>query len=309
MSDFVFDKFQVVFLPRDVQNFDIFSVDVEDWFHSFNYLEPIRFEEWDNLPSVVEKGFNTYLELLLSYNQNATFFFLGWVAKKYPHLVRKAKESGFEIASHGMYHQAVNELTPSQFFEDVDSTKKLLEDIAGDEVWGYRSPSFTFLGNHSFFYESLIKAGYRYDSSLFPAKRKVGGSSCSLFAPFEIFSNSGKLLEFPITAGKIFSFPICFSGGGYFRLFPYFIFKIFVRQVKKENRPIIIYVHPRDIYPHRSEHKMNTIGRFKTYVNIKSVPKKIEILLKLFRFHSFKHYMLQNFCNILFPSKIWNGRE
>lgn len=298
LKDFFTNKFNIAFLKQEVQSLNIFSMDVEDWFSSFNFIEPPKIEEWDSLPSIVEKGFYRVSELLLKYKTDATFFFLGWIAKKYPHLVKEAKKNGFEIASHGFYHQKVFKLSHNQFFEDIVSTKKFLEDIAGENVLGYRAPSFTFTNDIDWFFPTLIEAGYKFDSSLFPAKRQIGGFSFEYLAPFEIVSNGGKLIEFPITVAKVLSKPLCFFGGGYLRFFPFFIFNIMAKQVEREHRPLIVYIHPREFEPEDIRLKMSLVGKFKSYVNINSTTKKIEKILSRFRFTSFTKYILQNYGRI-----------
>lgn len=295
LEDYMLINNKINFLKPKVANLNIFSVDVEDWFNSFYFIDPPKIEEWDTLPSIVEKGFYRVSELLLKYKTDATFFFLGWIAKKYPHLVKEAKKNGFEIASHGFYHQEVFRLSREQFFEDIVSTKKLLEDIAGVNVLGYRAPSFTIPNSVDWLFPTLIEAGYKFDSSLFPAKRKVGGFSSEYFAPFEIVSNGGKLIEFPITVAKVLSKPVCFFGGGYLRFFPFFIFNTMAKRVERDHRPLIIYIHPREFEPEGIRLKMSFVGRFKYYVNITSTPKKIEKVLNSFRFTSFTKYILQNY--------------
>lgn len=299
MENLFKDKLKIAFLSQKEQAMNIFSVDVEDWFHSFHFIAPPKIEQWDNLPSVVENGFYRIVELLIKYKTKATFFFLGWVAKKYPHLVKESQKNGFEIASHGFFHQEVYKMSSKEFYDDLVSSKKLLEDISGEEVLGYRAPSFTLTNDTDWFYPNLIRAGYRYDSSLFPAKRGIGGLLTNYFAPFEISYNGGKLLEFPITIAKVLKWQFCFFGGGYLRLFPYFVFSTMAKQVAKEHRPIIVYIHPRELHFLKVKQRMSIIGRFKNSVNLKSTPQKIEKILKRFVFTSFKDYILTNY------GKIW----
>lgn len=297
LEDYVLINNKINFLKPKVANLNIFSVDVEDWFHSFHFIEPPKIEDWDRLPSIVEKGFYRVLDLLSKHRVSATFFFLGWVARKYPRLVKEAKQNGFEIASHGFYHQEVFKLSREQFFEDIVSTKKLLEDIAGENVLGYRAPSFTFTNDIDWFFPTLIEAGYKYDSSLFPAKRKIGGFLSEYFGPFGVSTGDGKFIEFPITVAKVLSKPLCFFGGGYFRFFPFFIFNIMANKVESEHRPLIMYTHPREFEPEEIRLKMSFVGKFKSYVNIGSTPKKIEKVLDSFRFTSFAKYIIQNYGN------------
>ncbi|MFN3306975.1 MAG: polysaccharide deacetylase family protein [Candidatus Kapaibacteriota bacterium] len=299
MESLIVGQLRIALLSPREQAMNIFSVNVEDWFHSFNFIEPIKIEQWGNQPSVVENGFYRILELLLKYKTRATFFFLGWVAKKYPHLVKESNENGFEIASHGFFHQEVYKISIEELYNDLVSSKKLLEDISGDPVLGYRAPSFTFTKDTYWFYPTLIRAGYRYDSSLFLAKRRVGGFSTPNFTPFEISYGGCKLLEFTISMAKVLKWPFCFFGGGYLRPFPYFIISTMARQVIKERRPIIVYIHPRELFSLKVKQRMSLMGRFKHNINVKSTPQKLEKILKRFVLTSFKDYILRNYGNIL----------
>ncbi len=262
-----------------IKNF--FTIDVEDWYHIVDEFSMPKIEQWDSLPTIVEKDFLYLLDILDEYNTKATCFFLGYIARRFPHLVKIAKERGHEICSHGFYHQVVYSQTREEFYDDVSSSKKLLEDISGDYVFGYRAPSFSVIETTPWFFEVLIDAGYRYDSSVFPAKREHGGLKADLFEPFFIRTSNGVLLEIPISISRFLFLQTCFFGGGYLRFFPMWLINHMVKKVNAELRPVVFYVHPREIDPVQPKLKSSLKRRFKAYVNLRTTEKKIrEILSK-----------------------------
>jgi len=223
----------------------IFSIDVEDWFNlSGTGLEPPP-SEWDRLESRVEQNFRSLLELLAEGGGTATCFFVGYFAKRFPHLVREALAAGHEIASHGYHHRLVYEMSPDEFYEDALATRKLLEDISGRAVHGFRAPAFSVTARTPWFFDKLAEAGYQYDSSVFPAHHQTGGIATDKLAPHSVATSAGTLAEFPITAVRVLGKPVCFFGGGYLRLFPYPVIRTMGHRALREGRPIVLYVHPR----------------------------------------------------------------
>lgn len=266
----------------------VFSVDVEDWFHILDLPTTPDIAEWEALPSRVERNFERLLELFERKGVHVTCFFLGWVAKKFPSLVKKAARHGHEIASHGYAHRLVYQLRPEAFYEDAVRSKKILEDIAGRAVWGYRSAGFSVTHDTGWFFDKLIEAGYVYDSSVFPATRGHGGMADEQRAPFWIEGNAGRLFEFPLSVAEVMGKPMCFFGGGYLRLFPYRVISRMANRVLNEGRPVIFYVHPREIDPEHPRLAMNWKRRFKSYVNLDSTMPKIERLMQEFSITSFE---------------------
>jgi polysaccharide deacetylase family protein (PEP-CTERM system associated) len=269
----------------------IFSVDVEDWFHILDLPSTPPISDWDQLPSRVEQNFLKLLDIFSEKNASVTCFFLGWVAQKFPHLVREAAKRGHEIASHGYAHRLVYQLTQQEFLDDATKSKKILEDAAGRTVLGYRSAGFSVTEDTPWFFEMLMEAGYRYDSSVFPAPRGHGGLEGAQFTPFLHRSGSHTLVEFPITIKGVFGKPICFYGGGYLRLFPYALIRRMTRVVLAEGRPVIFYVHPREIDPHHPRLAMGLARRFKSYVNLRTTEPKIRRLLSEFEFTTFEKFI------------------
>jgi polysaccharide deacetylase family protein (PEP-CTERM system associated) len=272
----------------------IFSVDVEDWFHILAIESAPKFSEWESLPSFVEKNFLRLIDIFDRNEVKVTCFFLGWVAKKFPHLIKEAASRGHEIASHGYAHKLVYEMTEKEFYEDALKSKTIIEDITGHKVLGYRSSGFSVIKETPWFFEKLIKANYFYDSSVFPTKRVHGGFKTDNFKPYWINTNSGRILEFPITIKRVLGRPMCFFGGGYLRLYPYFIIRNMALKVLKEGRPVIFYIHPREIDPYHPRLRMSFKRRVKSYINLEMTKDKIEKILSEFEIITFERFISKN---------------
>ena len=270
----------------------IFSIDVEDWFHILDLPTTPEIAQWDSLPSRVENNFAKLLAILDERKAKATCFFLGWIAEKYPRLVREAARQGHEIASHGYEHRLAYEMTSQEFFEDAVRSKKVIEEICGQPVWGYRASGFSVTKDTPWFFDRLIEAGYRYDSSLFPASRGHGGLPNGRYAPYRL--ESADFVEFPATVERLLGKPICFFGGGYLRLFPYFLIRTMTRRVLRQERPAIFYVHPREIDLGSPRLAMGFKRRFKSYVNISTTEPKIKKVLSDFEMVTFQEYLVRS---------------
>lgn len=269
----------------------IFSIDVEDWFNlSGTGLEPPP-SEWDRLESRVERNLRLLFGLLAEGGGTATCFFLGYFAKRFPHLVREAVAAGHEVASHSYFHRLVYEMTPAEFYEDALASRKLLEDISGKPVRGYRAPAFSVTDHTPWFFDKLAEAGYQYDSSVFPARHQTGGLATSRFEPHGIETAAGTIAEFPITVVRVLGTPMCFFGGGYLRLFPYHLMRSMGRRALKEGRPIVFYIHPREIDPDHPRMALSRRRKFTCYVNLRSTRPKIEHILRDFQVSSFSQHM------------------
>jgi polysaccharide deacetylase family protein (PEP-CTERM system associated) len=265
----------------------IFSIDVEDWFHILDVESAPDLDEWSRMPSRVEKNFRRMLELAGEHGAPATCFFLGWVAERFPHLVKEAAAGGHEVASHGYAHRLVYTMTRGEFVEDARRTRMLLEDTAGVAVRGYRSAGFSVTEETAWFFEALAEAGYRYDSSVFPAPRGHGGMEAASRSPGRI----GPLFEFPITVADLLGRPVCFFGGGYLRLFPYSLIRQKAHEVLRENRPVVFYTHPREIDPEHPRLPMPLARRFKSYVNLDTTERKLRAILREFPMTTMARYL------------------
>jgi polysaccharide deacetylase family protein (PEP-CTERM system associated) len=269
----------------------IFSVDVEDWFHILDVPSAPDLSTWDSLASRVENNFGRLLEIFDEKRVHVTCFFLGWIAQRFPHLVMEADRRGHEVASHGYAHRLVYEMTPQSFYEDALTSKKIIEDIVGHAIWGYRSSGFSVTEKTPWFFAKLIEAGYRYDSSVFPATRSHGGLKNGHYAPYWIGDSSEGLIEFPISVMKLFGRPMNFFGGGYLRLFPPVLIENMTLRTLREARPVIFYIHPREIDPGHPRLPMNLGRRFKSYVNLHTTELKIRRLLSEFEFTTFQSFI------------------
>lgn len=266
-----------------------FTIDVEDYYHILGVsgLPPIG--EWDKIDSRVEIGMNRYFELLERKNIRATLFFLGYIASRNPQLVRRAIELGHEIASHGMYHQEIRGRDHKAFHDDATNSKKLLEDICGKDVKGWRSPGFSIGWSTPWFFDTLIEAGYKYDSSIMPIRRSHKGLVENSLKPGFVNTGSGKIFEFPISVVEIGKLRISMFGGGYLRFFPYSLISIMKDRVLRDY-PLTIYVHPREMDPDHPRISMNLFRKFKSYVNMESVKAKLELLLDATDYQTFGDY-------------------
>jgi polysaccharide deacetylase family protein (PEP-CTERM system associated) len=269
----------------------IFSVDVEDWFHILDFPSAPDISQWNSLPSCVERNFGRLLDIFTEKDVRVTFFFLGYIAERYPHLVREAQKRGHEIASHGYAHRLIYTMTPQAFLEDATKSKAILESITGEAVLGYRGPGFSVTADTPWFFETILKAGYRYDSSVFPAPRQHGGLDTDHYSPHLV---SGQLMEFPITVTNVLGQRLCFFGGGYLRLFPYAVVRQMSRKVLAENRPVVFYVHPREIDPTHPRLRLSPIRAFKSYVNLHSTEPKLRRILDEFEVTTFATFIAEN---------------
>jgi len=272
----------------------IMSVDVEDWFHILGLRSAPAPADWASLPSCVEKNFMDLLDLFEEHGASVTCFFLGWVAERFPHLVREAVARGHEIASHGNSHELVYRMSPDEFLYHAAESRKLLEDISGTGVRGYRSAGFSSTAATPWFFDKVSEAGYAYDSSVFPAAREHGGMRWENLGPQVIRSGSGDIVEFPISVARVMGKPICFFGGGYLRLFPWGVIRRMAKRVLSEGRPVIFYIHPREIDPCHPRLPMGPRRRFKSYVNLKTVRPKLERILGEFDLTTFEGFLETN---------------
>ena len=225
------------------------SVDVEDWFQVGAFETVIDRKDWDSLECRVELNTDAVMALFEEAGVKATFFTLGWVAERYPALIRRIVDAGHEIGSHGYGHDRVFTFTPEQFAADLVRSRKLIEDAAGVKVTGYRAPSFSIDQRTPWAHEILAEQGYTYSSSVAPVKHDhYGWAEAPRFA-FRPVANSD-FLEIPVTTAELGSKRLAAGGGGFFRLLPYAFSRWAIRQVnERENRPAVIYFHPWEIDP------------------------------------------------------------
>jgi polysaccharide deacetylase family protein (PEP-CTERM system associated) len=261
-------------------NNNFFSVDVEDWFNILDCDQAPLIDQWAEQDIYFQKPLNDLLAMLDATKTQATFFWLAWFAERYPDLVRRCYNAGHEIASHGYGHVLAYQAGRKVFAEDIKKSKKILENIIQAPVNGFRAAGFSTLNDTMWTFEEIKDAGYLYDSSVFPASRGHGGMHDSKLEPHLISTKSGDLLEFPQSMIEILGKRVSFFGGGYLRLAPLSMIKWGIKQLKNDGRPLIVYIHPREVDPAHPRLTLPFIRRFKCYVNLKSTMKKLEWICK-----------------------------
>ena len=269
------------------------TIDVEDYFQVSAFASHIDKSSWDSLDCRVEKNIDKILLLLNNGNTKATFFTLGWIAERYPKMIRKILAEGHELASHGYGHERVSNLTREEFYQDVSRAKNLLEDIGGKVILGYRAPSFSIGNNNLWALEILEETKHIYSSSIYPVQHDHYGTPD---APRFIYKSYGGLVEIPPTTFRLFERNIPASGGGYFRLYPYFLSKWMINQVnKKDNSPAVFYFHPWEIDADQPVVAgLSLLSKFRHYINLDKTEKKLEKLLKDFNWNRIDKIFLNN---------------
>ena len=265
---------------------NILTFDIEDWFHILDNESTKSEKQWINFESRLEHNMDKIFKVLDDNNQDATFFCLGWVARKHPKIIQKINSLGYEIATHSDTHQLAYEFNKNEFNQDLEKSIKSIEDITGKKITSYRVPGFSIKEENLWVFDELLKQGIEKDCSVFPAKRSHGGlHKFGYSAPAYIEREEGKLKEFPINLHKIFGKNIIFSGGGYFRLIPYPLLKYFMNQ----SDYTMGYFHPRDFDPDQPMMEgLTAIGKFKSYCGLNSSLSELEKLIQDFKFISLK---------------------
>jgi polysaccharide deacetylase family protein (PEP-CTERM system associated) len=259
------------------------TVDVEDYFQVSAFERHIRREDWDRLECRVERNTERILALFDSRGVRATFFMLGWLAERYPQLVRRIVDGGHELASHGYSHVRVTQQQPGQFRGDVSRTKKLLEDISGVPVRGYRAASYSIGASNLWALDVLREVGYDYSSSIYPIHHDLYGWPA---APrFAFHHRETGLIEIPVTTVEFFERKFPCGGGGYFRLFPYAVSRWALRRVNRHDRePCVFYFHPWEIDADQPRQKnLGLKTRFRHYLNLGRMEQRLARLLEDFR--------------------------
>jgi len=254
------------------------TIDVEDYFQVSALAPYIPREQWDSRECRVERNVERILRMLDESRTRATFFTLGWVAERYPQLVRRIVAGGHELASHGYGHQRASDLSEAEFAADVGAAKKLLEDISGEEVKGYRAPSFSIGEGNLWAFDCLARAGYRYSSSIYPIRHDHYGMPD---APRFAHQVRDGLLELPVTTLRYFDRNWPASGGGYFRLLPYALSRWLLRKVnQRDQQAAIFYFHPWEIDAEQPRVAgISAKTRFRHYVNLQYTEARIRRLL------------------------------
>lgn len=265
----------------DARITNAFTCDVEDYFQVSALAPHFPRSGWDSVPCRVERNVDRILELLDGHGARGTFFTLGWLAERYPAMVRRISDAGHEVASHGYAHQRASDLSPHEFGADIRLAKAILEDITGREVTGYRAPSFSIGESNLWAHDCIAEAGYRYSSSVYPVKHDHYGIPDAPRFPWRLDNG---LLEVPVTTLNLLGRNWPAGGGGFFRLLPYPISRWQIARVNAgDQRPAIFYFHPWEIDPEQPRVTDATVKtRFRHYINLRHTEARLDRLLSDF---------------------------
>lgn len=263
------------------------TVDVEDYYHVAALSGVISRDQWSTLPSRVERNTELLLELFASHGVKATFFVLGVVAERHPDLIRRIADQGHEIASHGHSHQLIYNQDQKVFRSETAYAKGLIEDIIQKPVAGYRAASYSITGNSLWALDILAELGFSWDSSVFPIRHDRYGIPGTPRTPYKISTSNGQtLIEFPLATARIMGLTVPAAGGGYFRQFPYPVFRyLFGKASEGGLQPQMFYLHPWEIDPDQPRYQnASWLSRFRHYTNLDKCFDRLERLLTDFQF-------------------------
>lgn len=262
------------------------SVDVEDYFHVGAFSKCIDRSAWESLPSRVEANTFRLLELFDTKSVTATFFVLGWVAQRFPEVIKEIQRHGHEIASHGLSHQLIYQQSQEEFRHETLASKHLLEDLIGEEVIGYRAASFSITKKSLWALDIIAEAGFRYDSSISPVRHDLYGIPDAKPELHVLRTDSGHgLTEFPPTTVRLLGTNVPAGGGGYFRIYPYWLSSGFLRSVARRSaKPFMFYVHPWEIDPEQPRIRAGFKSRFRHYYNLNKTEARLSRLFDDFDF-------------------------
>ncbi len=271
------------------------TVDVEDYYQVEAFSHRIDRADWKSFEGRVERNVERLLQLLADHDVHGTFFTLGWIAERYPELIKRIVDAGHELASHGYDHTRVDQQSPDEFRLDARKTKKMLEDLGGVEVRGYRAASFSVSDKTPWVFEILADEGYRYSSSIYPIRHDLYGMPSAprfAYAPDE----NSSIIEVPITTVSLLNRKLPCGGGGYFRLYPYAFSRWAMRRVNgKDHQPCVFYLHPWEIDPEQP--RMSNISlktRVRHYLNLHRMESRLCRLLSDFAWDRMDRIFLED---------------
>lgn len=265
---------------------NVLTFDIEEWFHLLDF-DPTRTDaEWGKYETRIYENVDRIIDILDRTDTKATFFIIGWIARKYPEVVRKISGK-YQIGTHTMNHQLVWQQSKDDFRKELDTSVKLLQDISGQPVECFRAPGFSIRESESWAFDIMYESGIKYDCSIFPAKHAHGGMpSYGTAVPSIIRYGGTEIKEFPVSPHYFLGKPVIFSGGGYFRLAPYGIIR---KWAEESDRYLLTYIHPRDLdYGQPVLKGLPLKRRFKSYVGLKGAASKLEKFLTDFNFNDIK---------------------
>lgn len=261
-----------------------FTVDVEEYFQVSAFESTVCRSRWDGFDSRVTDSVNRLLDLLDEHEARGTFFTLGWIAERYPSLVRAIADRKHEIASHGSDHRRVTHLTPDQFRLSVRQSKDVLENLTGTPVQGFRAPSFSIVPGREWALDILVEEGYSYDSSLFPVRRRGYGYPEGRRDPYWMERPAGRLAEVPPSTLSLWGLNIPAAGGAYFRLLPYRLIRAALRDAERRHVPGTFYIHPWELDPEQPRLDVSWLTQVRHYGGLNKTLGRLQRLLREFRF-------------------------
>lgn len=263
-----------------------FTVDVEEYFQVVAlgpYAPPAT---WERFESRVERAIDQLLDLMARHGATGTFFTVGWVAERHPAMMKRIAAAGHEVASHTYDHVRVTHQTPAAFRESIRRTKRILEDVTGQEVIGFRAPSFSIVRGTEWALDMLVEEGHRYDSSLFPVRRRGYGYEDGARDPYVITSAAGRLVEFPPVTLRVLGRTLPAAGGAYFRVLPPALVHAALRSAERRGVPGTFYIHPWEWDPGQPRLRVPVLTRLRHYTGLGRVLARLDALLADFRFTS-----------------------
>ncbi len=267
---------------------NVVSVDVEDYFHAEVFSGVVDRSRWDSYASRVEGNTRRLLELLGDLNLHGTFFVLGWVAERFPGLVREIAAGGHELACHSYWHRLIYKLDRAEFREDTRRAKNVIEQAAGQPVYGYRAPTYSVIDRSVWALEILAELGFTYDSSIYPIRHDRYGMPGAPRSPFRFQTPSGPMTEFPITTFRLAGHNMPVGGGGYLRLLPRLYTRMGLKRVQKEGVPIVIYIHPWEVDPEQPTLPVSLKSRLRHYTNLSRTFDRFQSVLQAGKYTSFR---------------------
>jgi polysaccharide deacetylase family protein (PEP-CTERM system associated) len=267
----------------------ILSVDVEDYFMVEAFAPSVQRDMWHAWPSRVEANTRRVLDLFEEHDVRATFFFVGWVAKRFPALVRDVQKRGHELACHSYWHRTIYSLTPDEFREDTQTAVRAIEDAAGVKVYGYRAPSWSITAKSLWALDILAEEGFTYDSSIYPIHHDLYGlPGAQRFPYIHTCANGSSLREYPPATARFFGQNLPGAGGGYLRIFPLTYTRWFFRlfELSYEER-VIVYLHPWELDPGQPRIRERLRSRIRHYTNLSGMKSRLEFLLRNYSFQPF----------------------
>lgn len=275
-------------LERTGQVLNAMTIDVEDYYHVEAFQAFVQRKDWDRYEPRVYNNTLKILELLARHGIEATFFILGWVAEHTPSVVKEIQTAGHEIASHGYAHQIIYRQTPDEFAEDLRRSLEVIEAITGEPVLGFRAPSFSITKRSLWAIEILQSFGLAYDSSVFPILHDIYGIADAPRHPYQIAEG---FWEFPMTTVQVLGKNIPIGGGGYLRIFPYWLTRWGIGKANSTGQPAIVYLHPWELDPAHPRIKTSALNHFRHYANLKKMEVRLAALCKDFKLTSLRRLL------------------